>query len=507
MTLARPTPLRATLAIAIATLAAPAWSQPASPADVARATARVDAVARGVMADPLAPPGLSMVISQASGPPIILNYGRRDLASGAPVTAATRFYIASMTKAYTGLLAADLDLTGVLDLDTRLDEAWPGLVVPGEGDLTKTTLRSWMAHEAPIANDTLNFLTGFVRPVPAADYRRMLSTWSSARPPGFRYTNTGYLVYAAALETRTGRSLPDWMAQRVFRPLRMSETSMRISDAPRGVLATGYVMDKDGAWTAAPLKSDGLMHAAGGIVTTPGDMGRWLAANLRRAGPGLPEADFAAAQAANAPMKIDREGLDCGGYGLGWYVCAYGGRRVLSHGGGYNGYGALMTIAPDAGVGIAVLGNSETAGLGFSSALTRVFLDALDPAKPEDAAAATAAMRARLAQQRERTLARVAKASTDPAFGDGTWRPAPGDLAAYVGRYVSDRLGTIEVEARAADAVARLGAMTFDLRPAAPDVFGGSSPGSPGADVFRFERDPGGRIIALLWGGRRFERR
>lgn len=496
---------RLTLTAALAVVAAPAWSQPVTSADVDRAAARVDAVARRVMADPLAPPGLAIVISQANGPPRILAYGRRDLASKAPVTPRTWFYIASMTKAYTGLLAADLDHADVLKLDTRLDQAWPGLTIPGEGELAGTTLRGWMAHEAPIANDTLNFMTGFVRPVAAADYPKVLSTWSSARKPGFRYANTGYLVYAAALETRTGRTLPDWMGERLFRPLGMSETSMRISAAPKGALATGYVFDKDGRWTSAPLKSDGLMHAAGGIVTTPGDMGRWLSANISHKG--LPEADFALAQTPNTPMKADREGLACGGYGLGWYVCDYGGRKVLSHGGGYTGYGALMTIAPVSGVGIAVLGNSETAGLPFSSALTRVFLDGLDAAKPGDPDAVVAAMSARMAQQRERGLARARETLTDPAFGDWSWRPKTAELAPYAGRYVSDRLGAIEVETRGEGAVARLGAMGFDLKPAARDVFAASTVGAPGVEAFRFERGGDGKVTALLWGERRFDRR
>ena len=500
-------PARLILTFTAFALAAPAWSQPVTQVDVARAAARVDAVVRGVMANPMAPPGLSVVVSRASGPPIILTYGRRDLASGAPVTARTRFYIASMTKAYTGLLAADLDRTGVLDLDTRLDEAWPGLAIPGEGDLARTSLRAWMAHEAPIANDTLNFTTGFIRGVPAADYPRMLATWSAARKPGFRYTNTGYLVYAAALEAKTGKALPEWMQARVFDPLAMGETSMKISAPPKGTLATGYVLDNDGRWAAAALKTDDLMHAAGGIVTTPVDMDKWLAANLRRSAKGLPEADFVLAQTPNAPMKSEREGLDCGGYGLGWYVCDYGGRKVLSHGGGYTGYGALMTLAPEAGVGIAVLGNGETAGLAFSSALTRVFLDALDPAKPADVAAATSAITAEFKDQRQRGEARAARTLANVAFGDWSWRPAAGDLAPYAGRYVSERLGPVEVETGARGGVARLGAIVFDLKPAVPDVFAASSLGTPGAEVFRFERGADGKITALLWGERRFDRR
>jgi len=44
-----------------------------------------------------------------------------------------------------------------------------------------------------------------------------------------------------------------------------------------------------------------------------------------------------------------------GHYGLGFRCQSYRGDRLVWHGGGFVGWGALMTLVPDFGIGVAVL--------------------------------------------------------------------------------------------------------------------------------------------------------
>ncbi|MEM7477059.1 MAG: DUF3471 domain-containing protein, partial [Planctomycetota bacterium] len=60
------------------------------------------------------------------------------------------------------------------------------------------------------------------------------------------------------------------------------------------------------------------------------------------------------------------------GYGLGWSLSDYKGRKVVSHGGGYDGMYSQVLLVPQENLGIVVLTNSMT---GISSAISYRVMD------------------------------------------------------------------------------------------------------------------------------------
>jgi CubicO group peptidase (beta-lactamase class C family) len=72
----------------------------------------------------------------------------------------------------------------------------------------------------------------------------------------------------------------DILAQEIFTPLGMKNTSAYVSKFKREDLATPYGITLAG-WTARPYgKTDANMQSAGGLITTLRDMGTWLEANI-----------------------------------------------------------------------------------------------------------------------------------------------------------------------------------------------------------------------------------
>ncbi|MEJ2370557.1 MAG: serine hydrolase [Gemmatimonadales bacterium] len=65
-------------------------------------------------------PGLQVAVVMADGRKWVQGFGVADVQTGRRITTDTRFYIASTTKALTGLAAARLDNRGVIDLDTPI---------------------------------------------------------------------------------------------------------------------------------------------------------------------------------------------------------------------------------------------------------------------------------------------------------------------------------------------------------------------------------------------------
>lgn len=486
---------------------APAAVTPVPTADFQRAVDQVLAHARAAAEQPGASPALAVVLVRRGEPPVVWTHGRLSADPGAPAADAdTPFYVASQTKAFMGLLAVKLDAEDVFDIDRSMADVWPDLSLPSGADPRTITFRQLLSHQGPLGNDALTFRTAYSDRVPVADYGRLLSTASEPREPGFRYSNLGYLIYAAALELETGRDWRDWLDQALFRPLGMDRSGARASRFD-GLPSYHRWMGERG-WDAFAGKPDDLMHAAGGLVVSPNDMARWLAVQLGEPNAAVRPAWVAEAQARQVAAEIEGDVLPCQGYALGWNLCRIGVVDVRAHGGGYTGVRSGMAVSPELGVAIAVFSNSDSLTGGLSQTLIQTFFDSVqDPARAApDPAAFGAEFGQRLANFAARRMDRVDQRRAEAVWDGWRWRPSAADRAAYAGRYRHPFLGDFVIAADGDALLARLGVVERSLEPAAPDLFGLSDgPADPPAPL-RFERFGEGRATALVWDDRRFER-
>ncbi len=478
----------------------------ASEADFRRAADAVFGLARAVADQPGAPPALSVVVVRRGRAPLIWTHGRLSSDPASPAADDdTPFYIASQTKAFVGLLAVKLDAEGVFPLDQTLADIWPDVTFPPGVDPAAITFRRLLSHQGPIENEALSFRTAYSDRVPSADYARLLSTGSEARAPGFDYSNLGYLLYGAALELKTGRDWRDWLDQALFRPAGMTRSGARPSQFD-GVPAYHRWMGARG-WDVFPGKPDDLMHAAGGLVVSPNDMGRWLVIQLGEANDAVRPEWVREAQTAQVAADIQGDVIACQGYALGWNVCRLGAVDIRAHGGSYTGMRSAMAVSPELGVGIAVFSTSDSLTGGLGQTLVQTFFETVqDPgrAAPDPEAHATQ-YAGRLADFAARRMARVDARRAEAQWGGWTWRPAAADRAAYVGRYRHPTLGDHVVSLRGETILTRRGVVERPLEPAAPDLFAITDGLADAPTSFRFERTDG-RVTALIHDEDRFER-
>ncbi len=73
-------------------------------------------------------------------------FGIADLATGRQVDRESRFYIASTTKALTGLAAARLNHRGELDFNATLAEAFPGVKFPAGYEPAAVRVQDLLTH-------------------------------------------------------------------------------------------------------------------------------------------------------------------------------------------------------------------------------------------------------------------------------------------------------------------------------------------------------------------------
>lgn len=457
-------------------------------------------------------PGYAVVVVDRDRQLLGYARGQRNAGTAAPLTMHTPMYIASQTKSYMGLLAQLLDQQGVLRLDSTLADHWPQLHLPDGVDPAGWTLADLLNHRVPLSADVITTLEAYIGSPDPALYPQLLQQFASKRADGFDYDNLGYNIYAAILQQSTGRSWQDWLQQQVFMPLQLHETATRTSSFDPAQLAFNHQWLGAGqGWRLVPPKPDALMHSAGGMMTSPREMGRWLRLQL---GAGLsPQLDARALQAAHRigaqvdPKARNAYELPCNGYAYGWNVCDFEGHTLYIHGGSYTGARSMMAFSPDLGVGIGVFSNSDNAtGWLTSRTVVQFFQYLVD--HPEAASWAQIRQKAypqRVAEQLAGMRARQATQHDDPRWQGWRWQPEV--AAAYAGEFRDAALPvTARVTVDGEDLQLQIGALGRKLTPAAPDLFAAQEGPLSIPEPLQFLRDGQGALLGFEFDGQRYLR-
>ena len=502
-------PLRSALpALMIASAALPAaldaQSVPMRDVPAETVAALRSGIARIFAAESL--PGMSVVVVSDTGVLLLESHGFADIEARIPVTPRTLFYIASSTKSFTGLAAALLDRDGVLSLDAPLSRYLPELELHPPLSADSITIRALLTHTHGISNDgPIVFRTAFSGEHDPAMLGRLLAEHGpDERGTAFHYGNIGYNVASLAIDRATGRSWKEVLDELVLAPAGMRQTTAWLSRADRRLLAQPYAPADTGVDRIPYVKSDGNMHAAGGLVSSAADLARWLEVNINQGmldGRRVFPADIMReVHRLQVPHGDGSERWPRHGYGLGWQRATLGGDTLVHHFGGFAGFDAHVSFMPGRRIGVAVLVNGGFGG-GLMDRVSRYVYDVLAAgADPDAAARATvdelvpllAGVRARIGANRTERRARPqelphplrAYAGTyeNPSFGRMVWTVEDGRLAARIGALTS-----VAEAFRAAENVLRVELV----------------PGSGSTVRFTVE---GGRAVRLVWNDVTFER-
>jgi CubicO group peptidase (beta-lactamase class C family) len=284
-------------------------------------------------------------------------YGVIDSDGKAPVTTATRFQAASISKPVAATAALALVQQGTLALDTDINTTLKSWKLPASAFTADqpVTLRALLSHTG---GTTIHGFPGYAQGVPLATNIQVLNGTAPANTkavvseakPGerWKYSGGGYQIVQQMIEDSTGRPFADVVRDRVLVPAGMTMSGYALP--PAGSFAHGHRADGKpvvGGWHTYPEQ------AAAALWTTPTDLARFglaLAAAYR----GEPGAllNPAIATAMATPVKND--------FGLGPSVRGEGAAIAFSHGGANEGFRAFWVIHPRTGDGVAVMTNNDT---------------------------------------------------------------------------------------------------------------------------------------------------
>ncbi|HEX5011165.1 MAG TPA: serine hydrolase [Planctomycetota bacterium] len=330
--------------------------------------------------------GFSGTVMVERGAEVLLHkgYGLADRERGTPVTTATAWPFSSICKQFTAAAILQLEAAGKLKLDDSIADHLDGVPEDKYG----ITLRMLLGHTSglPIA---------LPQPTPDSptligDRRATVSAilalpLQSAPGAQFSYSNLGYALLAAVVESAADDIFRGYLGEHVFQPAAM--TSAGLFGEPRWSadrLARGYT-GAPGAQQPAPQPANGPLTwervGAGAVVCTVRDLSRWV--HALTAGTILPPPQLA---------TMFTPGL--GDYGCAWWIIDGGaGRgRLAWHDGLLAGYRSEVRRYLDHDVTIIVADNSEMEGV--AAPLADIAFGGELPRPPAvgalDAAAATA---------------------------------------------------------------------------------------------------------------------
>ncbi|MGV8942421.1 MAG: serine hydrolase domain-containing protein [Lysobacter sp.] len=280
-------------------------------------------------------------------------YGYRDLARRQPMRKDSIFRIYSMTKTVTSVAVLTLLEEGKLSLDDPIAKFLPEysqIRVAGADHLggaaaaVPITIRHLLTHTAGFSSGPA--VVGATRqgldwadPGEATDLRGFslgLGATMLAAEPGtrFDYNGASLEVLARLVEVCAGMPFADYLQQRIFRPLGMSDTGFTVPAAQRHRVVDLTRMDDDGRLVLA----DGISarypgeqltaytSGAGGLYSTAADYARF--GQMLLAGGSLDGASVLGRKTVELMLRNHLTMLDppvtqfsdAEGFGLGGYV-------------------------------------------------------------------------------------------------------------------------------------------------------------------------------------------
>lgn len=282
-------------------------------------------------------------------------------------TADTLFEIGSITKPFTGLLLADMVEQGEVQLDEPVAKLLPETVKVPSREGREITLVDLATHTSALPRMPKNFAPANSAD-PYADYTaeklfEFVSSYELRRTPGKEsvYSNLGMGLLGEALALRAKSSYETLLRERIWQPLEMNETRVKLDDSARDKMAAGH--DADGV----PLANWEFqaLAGAGGIRSSARDMVKFLRANLYLpAGANTPGAPAElpkipdTLRRALALSQTPRHAMKSppGEIALAWMVPPGG--KAIWHNGQTGGFHSFAAFDRSRGTGVVVLSNS-----------------------------------------------------------------------------------------------------------------------------------------------------
>lgn len=384
-------------------------------------------------------------------------FGVKNVTTKEPVNPDTRFQLASISKAVTATMIAEMVGNGELSWDDTIVSVNPGFKLSDPYVTQHVTFRDLLSHRSGLpeyGTDELQYEFMYTRPeiMDRLPYLGLPGPFRSS----YAYSNIGITIAGLTAAEKVGKSYEDLVAERIFVPAGMYNTSARFSDfVSSSDHVEAYPMD-EGTPIAGPFINDDTNAPAGGVSSTINDMARY--ARLQANGGSIDGREVVNASAlaeTHTPSFIrSYYGSGMAGSGLGWNTYLDGGRtRVEKDGMFSNGAATLITVWPQDRMALVVMTNKFPEGNPLTGSISNGWNELYSTGKIEKDWYGEAV----------KTL-QAGLDSMSPKQVEKPANPKPArDLAYYTGSYRQDYYGTVRIVEESGKLMVYLGRSTTPM--------------------------------------------
>lgn len=320
-------------------------------------------------------PGCALAVSRNGQLLYERGYGMANLETGTPITPASIFHMASVSKQFTAMAILLLQRDGKLSLDDDIRKYFPEM--PDYGAII--TIRHLLHHTSGL-RDQWNLLAlargrfeeNRITTADVLDIIPRQKALNFAPGAEYLYSNTGFTLAAVIVQKVSGQSLRAFAQERIFAPLGMTRTHFHDDYTMLVPGRTSAYAPIPGGWRVSIPNFD--TYGATSLYSTVGDLLTWQA-NFDR----LMVGDRALLAEMEAPTRLTSG--EVSNYGLGLSVASFRGVREVGHSGADAGYRSFTARYPEQGLAVAVACNaapSNPTALG-RGAVAAYLGDALQP--------------------------------------------------------------------------------------------------------------------------------
>jgi CubicO group peptidase (beta-lactamase class C family) len=298
-------------------------------------------------------PGLAVLVRKGGRAVFERGYGVRELRTLAAIDPRTNFRLASCTKQFTAMAIMLLVHDGKLRYDESLTEIFPEFPAYGK----TITIRNLLNHTSGLQDYELLMereeKSGGRRwteehQIQDADVLALLEKQSTTLfAPGTKwaYSNSGYVVLGSIVTRVSGKTLGEFLRDRIFAPLKMDQT-LAYEKGKNEVTNRAFGHSKEASgWRETDQSSTSATMGDGGVYSSLQDLGQWDEALTQRAllseeemGAAFTPVELSGGARPVWPANSDRPEGTPVSYGFGWFLDPYRSHSRMWHYGETRGF-------------------------------------------------------------------------------------------------------------------------------------------------------------------------
>lgn len=391
-------------------------------------------------------PGLAIGVIRHGDIVFQQGYGVNKIGEDQRVSTNSMFGIASLSKAFTAASIGMLVEDGKLNWDDKVIQHLPNWKLNDPIVTNMMTIEDLLCHRSGLKTfdgDLLWYGSNYSRQEIITRIQHLPLSFEYRN--GFGYQNIMYITAGEVIAKVSGMTWDKFVDTRILNPLGMAQTVSSITQYKENTkIAYPHLKGKpqellnyDNSGATAALNSN--------LVNMLTWAKFWLNNGVHHGDTLLKPSTVEKIFSLETPLNVSGFDKSIGthfkGYGLGWFLMDYNGKKIVHHGGGLPGYITKVALVPEEDMAIVILSND------MSSICTALMYRILDEAFGKDNQRDWSKDFSSYANRSD-SLSQVKVEQQNAARKQGTTLSAP--IESYAGTYADKYYGnaTVTVEGK-----------------------------------------------------------